>query len=72
MADFICFEADDDGDNNDSENANVVDLNEEEEESMNIDSDLIDDTQQENDSYDFHRFHNQTTDIFKVMEQIQS
>ena len=38
---------------------------------MNIDSDLIDDTQQENDSYDFHRFHNQTTDTFKVMEQIQ-
>ena len=38
---------------------------------MNIDFDLIDDTQQENDSYDFHRFYNQTTDTFKVMEQIQ-
>ena len=65
MADFIYSEAEDDEDID----INVVD-NEEEEESMIIDSDLIDDSQQENDSHDFHRFHNQTTDISKVMDEI--
>ena len=63
MADFIYFEADD-------EDVNVVDINEEEEESMIIDSDLIDDRQQENDSHDFHRFHNQITDTCEIMEEI--
>ena len=65
MADFIYFEAEDDEDID----INVVD-NEEEEESMIIDSDLIDDSQQENESHDFHRFHNQTNDISKVMDEI--
>ena len=46
MADFICFEADASDESND------------EDEQMDIDNDLIDDSEQENNYVNFFRFHN--------------
>ena len=71
MSDFIYFE--DNEDNKEIDNA-ILNLNEEMEESMIIDSDndnlIIDENLQENDSPIFYRFHNQTTDTSEVIEQI--
>ena len=58
MADFICFEADASDDSND------------EGEQMEIDDNLVDDSQnQDNNDPTFFRFHNQTTDIDQVLQE---
>ena len=60
MADFICFEADASDESND------------EEEPMNVDDSLIDDSVgHENKDPSFFRFHNQTRDLQEVMDEIR-
>ena len=58
MADFICFEAEASDESND------------EDEQMDVDNDLIDDSEnQENNDVNFFRFHNQTTDADEVLRE---
>ena len=58
MADFICFEAEASDELND------------EDEQMDVDNDLIDDSEnQENNDVNFFRFHNQTTDTGEVLRE---
>ena len=59
MADFICFEADASDESND------------EDEQMDIDNYLIDDSEnQENNDVNFFRFRNQTTDTDEVLREV--
>ena len=58
MADFICFEAEASNESND------------EDEQMDIDNDLIDDSEdQQNNDVNFFRFNNQTTDTDEVLRE---
>ena len=58
MADFICFEAEASDESND------------EDEQMDIDNDLIDDSEnQQNNDVNFFRFHNQKTDTDEVLRE---
>ena len=64
MAEFIYFEAEEE-----EEEVDVLNIDEREK-PMAIDSDLIDDTHQENDDRCFHRFRNQLRETSEIMEEI--
>ena len=50
--------------------ADASDESNDEDEQMDIDNDLIDDSEQENNDVNFFRFHNQTTDTDEVLREV--